>query len=315
MNLQQLIEQYVAFRQTLGARFTTPARLLRAFGRVLGAGTDVTEVRAEQVNAFLRGAGPITSAWHVRYSTLSGLYHYAISRSHVTVSPLPNTLPKRLPPFVPYIYSREELQRLLGAAAEDWHPLRRTEPLTLRTVLLLLYGAGLRVSEALHLDRGDVNRDATLATIRDSKFFKSRLVPMSPQLAQALRDYAAWHQTNHPTDDSQAPFFVGCDGERLSHGGLAAAFRRARARSGLQRPAGVRFQPRMHDLRHTFAVHRLTEWYRQGADVQKLLPQLSVYLGHRCLSATQTYLTMTPELLQQAGGRFEQYACQEEDHD
>jgi site-specific recombinase XerD len=94
---------------------------------------------------------------------------------------------------------------------------------------------------------------------------------------------------------------------------LHRAFARLREQAGVRRSDGGRYQPRMHDLRHAFAVHRLTEWYRQGADVQRLVHHLSVYLGHRCLADTQVYLTLTPELLQQAGTRFERYACQEDE--
>ena len=85
-------------------------------------------------------------------------------------------------------------------------------------------------------------------------------------------------------------------------------FKRLRKMCGVRRPDTFSFQPRIHDLRHTFAVHRVTEWYRQGADVQKLLPALSTYLGHVSLESTQRYLTITPELLQQANNRFERYA-------
>jgi integrase/recombinase XerD len=311
MNLYQLIEQYIAFRQALGEPFKGQATILRSFCRVMGAETDMSGVGVEQVNAFLRGSGPVTSFWHAKSSVLHGFYGYAISRGHATVSPLPNTVPKRPPPFVPYIYSREELRRILEAAANDRHPTRRAEPHTLRIVFLLLYAAGLRVSEALNLDCGDVDLDSSLMTIRNTKFFKSRLAPLGPQLTQTMKCYSGWRQKHHATDDPNAPFFVGRDGARLAHRSLDVAFRHMCLRAGIRRPDTARFQPRLHDLRHTFAVHRLVEWYRQGADVQKLLPQLSVYLGHCCLSSTQAYLTMTPELLRHASDHFERYACQE----
>lgn len=315
MNLQQLIEQYVTFRQALGERFESQATILRSFIRIVGAQTDLADVGVVQVNAFLKSVGPVTSFWHAKYMVLRGFYNYAISRGHATMSPLPDTVPKRPPSFVPYIYSREELRRLLRAAETDRHPQRRTEPLTLRTVFLLLYGAGLRVSEVLNLDCGAVDLDSCLVTIRDSKFYKSRLVPLGSQLVQTLNGYTSWRHAHHPTDDPKAPFFVGRDEERLAHKSLSVAFRLTCIRAGICRSSQARYQPRMHDLRHTFAVHRLTEWYQQGADVQKLLPQLSVYLGHCCLSSTQVYLSMTPELLQEAGDRFERYARQEDDHD
>ncbi len=115
MRLQQLIERYVAYRQALGKRFRSTANILRSFGRAVGAEADVAEVGAEQVNAFLRGSGLITNFWHAKHTALRGLYHYAISRGYATVSPLPSTVPKLPPRFVPHIYSREELRRLLKA--------------------------------------------------------------------------------------------------------------------------------------------------------------------------------------------------------
>jgi integrase/recombinase XerD len=315
MKLQTLIERYITYRKALGDRFNTGATTLRAFGRSVDPRAEVNSVLPVQVSAFLAGAGPITTAWFTRYYALRGLYCYALSRGFASASPLPTSRPKRPPPFVPYIYSREELRRLLLAAGQVDHPLRRAKPPTLRAILLLLYGAGLRVHEALGLVCGDVNLASALVTIRESKFFKSRLVPLGSQLAQALEGYAAWRQAHHPTSDPQAPFFVGCDGKRVRSSSFAVAFRQARVLAGIRRQDGARYQPRIHDLRHTFAVHRLTEWYQQGADVQKLLPQLSVYLGHRHLSYTQVYLSMTPELLQQAGTRFEAYAQKEDRHE
>ncbi len=311
MNLQQLIEQYILFRRALGEKFMTNAVILRAFCRAIGTDAAVGDVRAEQVTAFLQGTGPITSNWHARYTALRGLYRYAVSRGYAVASPLPSTTPRRPPPFIPYIYSREELRRLLEATDAVRHPLRRAEPGTLRTFLLLLYGAGLRVSEAHNLARADVDLNSSVATIRDTKFFKSRLVPLGSQLTQALTNYVTTRPTHHRVGDPQIPFFVGPDGKRLSRAGLDCAFRHARAAAGIRRTDAARYQPRMHDLRHTFAVHRLTEWYRQGKDVQKLLLQLSVYLGHSSLACTQVYLRMTPELLQHAGDRFERYARQE----
>jgi len=312
MNLQHLIEQFIAFRQTLGHRGATNAGILRAFSRTIGTPAMVSDVSIAQVNAFLRGTGPLTSAWHVRYNALRGFYRYAITRGYVAISPLPTTTPKRPPAFVAYIYSREELHRLLAATEAIRHPIRRVEPLTLRAILLLLYGAGLRVSEARNLASADVDLASSVATIRESKFGKSRLLPLAPQLVQTLREYAAWRQTNHPVGDSPSYFFTGPDGKRLSRAGLDVAFRKARAQAGIRREDGARYQPRMHDLRHSFAVHRMLQWYRQGANVQNLLPHLSVYLGHRRLCHTQVYLSMIPELLEQAGGRFATYALQEE---
>ena len=150
----------------------------------------------------------------------------------------------------------------------------------------------------------DVDLPNTLLTIRDTKFFKSRLVPIGRDLTKVLSDYARWRTATHPSAGAGSHFFVGRHGTAIHRRTLDRAFQRLREHAGVRRSDGGRYQPRLHDLRHTFAVHRLTAWYRQGADVQRLVYHLSVYLGHAHLADTQVYLTMTPELLQQAGTRL-----------
>jgi integrase/recombinase XerD len=314
MNLQQLIEHYVSFRRALGERCQSTGSMLRAFGRAIGPQADVSEVRVEQVSAFLAGSGSVTLTWHSKYSALSGFYRYAVSRGYVTTIPLPAELPQRPPAFVPYFYSRQELRRLLDATATCRRPRSCLEPVTLRAVVLLLYGAGLRVSEALALDRADVDLENALLTVRQTKFCKTRLVPISLELAHALTQYAASRPAPSSRSGQVVPLFTTRYGERVKQQTLESCFRRLCEHAGIRRADDARYQPRLHDLRHTFAVHRLTSWYRQGADVQQLLPKLSVYLGHVQLACTQVYLSMTPELLAEANARFERYAGKEASH-
>jgi site-specific recombinase XerD len=311
MNLQQLIEQYIAYRKSLGECQDSNGRTLRAFGHFIGAGADIADVRAEQVDAFLLGKGPRTLTWHIKLSVLRPFYRYAVSRGYATVSPLPTVTAKRPPPFVPYIYSHEDLRRLLQAT--DSHPHRQgcLEPVTLRTIVLLLYGTGLRVQEAVDLNRADVDLDGALLIVRQTKFDKTRLVPFGPQLGDVLTRYDARTQACWP----ETPFFTTRTGTRVKPDTLQHNYRLLCSHAGVCRSDGARFQPRLHDLRHTFAVHRLTSWYQQGADVQRLLPLLSVYLGHVHIRHTQVYLSMTPELLHEASKRFEQYAGKEQHHD
>jgi integrase/recombinase XerD len=152
-------------------------------------------------------------------------------------------------------------------------------------------------------------------TVRDSKFFKSRLVPLGPKTLQVLAEYAHRRGIVACPQDAEASFFVERNAKPVNIFTLENAFQRIRVHAGLQREGGVRCQPRLHDLRHTSAVHRLTSWYREGRDVQKLLPQLSAYMGHTHLAATQVYLPMTPELLHEASLRFERYAVVEASND
>ncbi len=310
MNLHRLIEQYIAYQQSLGSPFVSEALILRVFGRARGSRASVASVRTEHVDAFLGKARPVTTTWHAKFRRLRSFFQYAMSRGHLTTAPLPTVIPKPPPPFVPYIYSREELRRLLQVIASD---SRNTclEPVTLRALILVLYGAGLRLREATDLTRADVDLSGSLLTIRNTKFGKTRLVPVGPQLSQALTQYDATRTKGRP---AQAPFFTTRTGIRVKPDTLQHNFRILCDGAGIRRTDGAE-QPRIHDLRHTFAVHRLTSWYRQGADVQRLIHLLSVYLGHVHLRHTQVYLSMTSDLLREAGQRFERYAGKERRHD
>ena len=313
MKLNELISQYVAFRKSMGEDFESAESLLRTFCRRMGEGIDLADVSAEQVQAFLVGTGTLSGYWRRKYDLLRGLYRYALSHGLVDYAPLPSTVPQT-PGFVPYIYSEDELRRLFSAAATCRKDPRKLEPHTLRTILVLLYGAGLRVSEAVALTVSDVDLPGSVLTIRNTKFNKTRLVPIGSQLNQVMTQYAtSREQAGHP-QSSHAPFFVLRRGGRVSVQLVGQAFRCVREYAGVSRDDGARYQPRLHDMRHSFAVHRLTSWYQQGADVQRLLPQLATYLGHTKLAATQVYLTMTPQLLHEASVRFEQYAFQEVRH-
>jgi integrase len=178
---------------------------------------------------------------------------------------------------------------------------------TFRTLLIVLYGAGLRFSEATGLTLADVDLVEDVLTIRATKFYKDRLVPIGPQLAAVLANYIPLRRRGGPAQGETAFLLANRDGTRLASSTVQAAFDMLRRIAGVHGSPGGRQIPRLHDLRHSFAVHRLTAWYRQGADVQRLLPALSTYLGHSDLEGTKVYLSMTPELLQQASLRFARY--------
>lgn len=260
---------------------------------------------------FLAGNGPITAFWHRKLNALRGFYRFAIARGYTISSPLPLTVPKEPRTFVPYIYSREEMKRLLAATAD--RERCNLSSLTCRTLLLLLYGTGLRIGEAVGLNLADVDLDSGILCIRESKFYRTRLVPTGPDLTSVLAQYAA-ERNKWPPLNPDAAFLLTKRGQRLSRAGAEYAFKQLRERAQVRRDDSARYQPRLHDLRHTYTVTRLVSWYREGADVQHLLPQLATYLGHVDIASTQHYLTMTPELLRQASSRFERYARGGNDH-
>jgi integrase len=316
MRLYTAVNQYISYRKALGEHFRTDSETLNTFVRAMGKDANLTDVKPESVTKYLAGKAPvITANWHRKYYALHGFYKYALSRGYAQASPIPLTIPKPPPPFVPYIYNTEELRALFNTCLSYQKNRGVLDPYMVRTFILLLYGTGLRLSEAISLTLDDVDLNQAILIIRNTKFHKTRLVPMGKQLTQILLDYATWRKQKKYAVNPEAPFFVGRNGKAINGYNVQDAFELIRKKAGILR-TDTSQQPRLHDLRHTFAVHRLTAWYKQGADVQSLLPVLSVYMGHVCISSTSTYLTMTPTLLEEAGRRFEQYAFnKEESHD
>jgi site-specific recombinase XerD len=172
----------------------------------------------------------------------------------------------------------------------------------------------MRVGEALRLSLRDADLHGRVFTVRDTKFFKSRLVPLGPRLTAELIAFRKRRCTLPTPHLEDSAFFASSTGEALPYQHVITLFQRVRSAAGLRRDEGSSYPPRLHDLRHTAAVHRIIAWYRNGADVQHLLPQLATYLGHKDLRGTQHYLSMTPELLELAALRFEKYADVERRH-
>ena len=212
------------------------------------------------------------------------------------------------PALIPYVYTRTQIIAFLNTARElrssNLSPIR---PQMYYFLFLLLYTTGMRISEALALEIRDIDKNGQTFHIREGKFFKSRLVPMSGSVAKELEIFLVCRQTAGLSNNDKSPLFqnphrVG----HLSKSVVTTTF------SGILRQLDVgtiagRRSPCIHSFRHTMAVHRLEDWYRQGANVQSKLHLLSTYLGHVKIASTQQYLTMTTELLQQASNRFNLY--------
>lgn len=208
-------------------------------------------------------------------------------------------LPRR-PRFVPYIFSPKDIRRLLHETQTMRPPPFRA--LTFRTMLLVLFCTGLRPGEAVRLTLGDTDLRARAFFIRKSKGNKSRWVPFHDALARRLREYLEIRATVAPTSPS-APLFVRPKGQGYSASLSSWILRHLFRRAGFK-PERGRLGPRPYDLRHSFAVHCLTRWYREGVDLHARLPWLSAYMGHEDLLGTEWYLRATPELMRFASRRF-----------
>lgn len=308
MKLHQLIDQYVRYRKSLGEKFKTNETMLKAFCRAMGPETSIGAVTTEAVREYLyNGSEKVTAGWFGKHTALLGLYRYAISRGHTTEMPLPKTLPKRPHGFVPYIYSRQELKLLFDGALTYQKNKSYIEPYMVRMTLVLTYTLGLRVHETLSITLGDIDMDNLMITVRQSKFYRSRLVPFNGQVEKALIKLLRWRKGHEQPQRPESHLFITRHNEPFNAGTLRGIFQRIRTNAGIRREDGASYQPRLHDLRHTFAVNRLVGWYRENKDVQQLLPMLSVYMGHTKLAHTSVYLSMTDDLLREANFRFEEY--------
>jgi integrase/recombinase XerD len=307
MRLADVVDAYLTRQRSLGMRFDSAGRLLRRFSRAMGD-RPIQEIAPEAILDFLNGNGVLTATWALKYRVLTGLYRFAVSRGYVDNSPLPTALPKLPPQQTPYVYSTDELRRLLEATPILRTGHSRQVPAMYRTLLLLLYGTGLRIGEALRLTLQDVDLSERVITVRVSKFFKTRLVPIGPKLADELTTHLERRGLMPMPLGKAAPLFASRGIRGWSYPRVITMFQHVRRAAGIGCPVDEPRPPRLHDLRHTAAMHRVIAWYRADQDVQRLLPQLATYLGHIDIRSTQRYLRMTPELLQEASQRFAHYA-------
>jgi integrase len=297
------IALFLAFKRALGYRYARGAAMLQSFQRFAQAqnGEDAKIELEAVIGGWLSrvaGRKPVTVALelgairqlclHRRRSDPQGFVPGREWASQPAESH-----------FLPYVFSRAEVRALLDAAGE--HACRNLTPATLRTLLLILYCTGLRLGEAVRLTLEDVDLQQDLFVVRDSKG-KTRLVPFRPDLAQILQAYLA-ERAAIVSGDEVGALLVRKRGDGLPVDVASEAIRRLLRKSGLK-PLHGRIGPRPYDLRHAFAVHRLTDWYRQGVDIHARLPWLSAYMGHDDVLGTEVYLTATAELMHLASVRF-----------
>lgn len=240
-----------------------------------------------------------------RLSLIRGFARYLAARDGQTEVPDQRLMP-RVFRSRPHIFDDRQLAQLLKATRR-LEPTYELRPLTYRTLFGLLASTGLRVGEAIKLAIGQVDLERSILRIEQTKFKKSRLVPLHPTTTQALKRYMAARNRRWGQDERK-PFFVGPRGLVLSYRCVLEAFRALCVELGWERGTGDWPRPRIHDLRHSFACRCLLRWYREGENVHHRIAALSTYLGHACVTGTYWYLTATPELLAIIGSRFELFA-------
>jgi len=302
-------EDYLVTRRAMGYKLAYQGQMLAQFAAWLD------DVGAEHLTISLalswakQPSDAARSWWAVRLSTVRGFARYLSALDPDTEIPPAGMIATGSHRIVPYIYSEPDIARLLKAAGRlgDVH---RAD--TYQTLIGLVAVTGMRAGETVRLDRNDVDLEQGLLTIRDSKYGKSRQIPVHPSTVEALAGYARRRDAREPRRDgrrnrhapSSSSFFTSTTGTRLLRDNVSTAFPRLVRAAGLVSHSRGR-APRLHDLRHSFAVNTLVGWYRQGLEVEPRLPLLSTYLGHVAPSSTYWYLTAVPELLELIADRLD----------
>lgn len=300
---------FVDAKRALGRRYTTEEKQLRLFDaflvqRRVGGVADVTP---EVVDSFLASRSfRRARSYNALLGIVRGLFDWLVRQDRLPRSPVRAKPRRQTARRIPCLLDPIEARRLLDVAGNL--PDRPRAPLrgpTYRAIFALLYGLGLRVGEVSRLRRRDVDFERRLLVVRDTKFGKSRLVPFGPRIDAMLRDYLELRGGKLPAD---APVFSFTRRGAVHPGTISQTFHHLVPRLGLTIAPGVA-PPRVHDLRHAFAVGTLLRWYREGVDPATRLFHLSTFLGHVNPTSTAVYLTITFELLIAANRRFEGFAA------
>jgi integrase/recombinase XerD len=328
--LGDLMRNHVERMRMKGFRYNTESRVFLRFDRFL---QKHPELAKEPVPTMLqRWVAASSTAFHAADCERLGHALAKVTRYLEPTSPIPGPDPDPRRRFArgwqsrerngsgavkrwargwrrPYIYSPEQIRVLLDIALTYPSPRAPLRPQALYTMLAVGYCAGLRVSEIARLTLGDVDLQTGTITIRETKFFKSRILPLTASVVAALREYLkARRQAGAPQDPASGLFWHDQGGTRYGTAAVMWLFVDLLRRAGLK-PSRGKTGPRIHDLRHSFVVNRMLEWYRAGINPQEKLPFLATYLGHRDIHSTLVYITVTQDLLQQANERFRAFAA------
>ena len=299
-----IIEEFVKEKMTCGYRYATTMQSLRRLDQFLrNKGLKNCSLPRELVTEWIAKRKNESGMTHrCRFYLTRRFAEFMGNRGFDVYLPDVTGLSISRKDFTPYIFSREELRRIFREADKmtpsPFSPFRQ---IIMSALFRLLYGCGLRISEALKLTLADADLEECVLTIRKTKFQKDRLVPMTPELAGRLKQMQNQIGNRVP----EAYFFPAPDQGQWNQNSIGAIFRGILSRSGISH-GGRGKGPRIHDLRHSYACHRLAQWYREGVDLNAMLPILATYMGHVDLRYTQQYLHLTPELAEELTLRLDQ---------
>lgn len=305
--LRQAVEDYMSLRHSMGFKLRNAGNGLRSFVTFMEErhATYITQELALAWAQLPVNVQPVS--WAKRLIFVRAFARYRSAFDPRTQVPATRLLPFRGKRIRPYLYSDDEIRDLLQATLQMPFRVERSalRPLTFYCLFGLLFVSGMRVSEARNLELQDVDLKTGILTIRGTKFGKSRLVALDASTCKVLADYIAQRNLHWNDRPVSSYLFVSNRGHRLDIAEIRRLFATLSRQTGL-RGSADRQGPRLHDMRHTFAVRTLVRWYQSGEDPERRMPILSTYLGHVDVADTQWYLTGSPELMREAMSRLEQ---------
>lgn len=310
-SLADVIQRFLAHKRALGRRFDSEERTLRLFDRYIAEqGVEApSHISPEIIEAFLATRSfRLPRSYNHLLCTVRRLFDWLVDQDILDRSPVKVRPRRQTSQRNPFIFDLPAARRLLEVARnlED-NPSAPMRAKIYHTIFAILYGLGLRVGEVCRLAVGDLDLERRLLVIRETKFYKSRLVPFGPMMEALLREYLDAKSQRMGGLPTQAPLFSFTGRGEINPCTVSRTFRQLVPLLGLQTRPGCS-PPRLHDLRHSFAVGTLLRWYRPGVDPGAGLLRLATFLGHVDVNSTAVYLTITTELFQEANRRFEAFA-------
>jgi integrase/recombinase XerD len=285
------VQQYVSRKHTEGIAFGAGEKYLTSLGKYLGD-VHLSQVKSRRILRFLDNSLGSAITWRLKYFVVQRFFDFWAARGEVTEMLMPPIRAKERQTFLPHVYSQAELKILLKATAMNEGSMLCIPALTMRVLIILLYGTGARIGELLNLSVEDVNLERSSLRISNINPNRCRHIPIGADLCQILHKYLTWRIKRKFLSPQ---LFVTKLDKPVQIGTLTKTFRKLSQSANISRDKRATYQPRLRDIQYTFAVHRITSWIRSGADLNRLLPALAAYMGYVGLVSTERYLYMTPE--------------------
>lgn len=296
MTLEEGINWYVRRKQAMGLSFSKGYYTYRAFLSTVG-NLSLSHINVNHVSQFLNRSQSSATVFRTKHSLLKHFFDYWAAHGEIAESPMPANRPRHRSNFLPYVFTREELRRLIRLAPLSTTPNDKIHHKTQRAAFLTLYATGANVSEVTGLLREDVDLRNGFIRFSGSRLKAARRIPIGEDLVRVARQHADWQKRTGAQSES---FFSRIDGRGISPRALRVYFERVRRTAGIAGYRESSQRPCLRDLRVTFAVHQITSWIRKKEDLNLMLPALAAYMGNVGLESTERYLQLTPQRFQNA---------------